>query len=76
LECRPFHAQDLLGPGWQKAKIENSLIKPHQFCAWNIAGVRPCITFAFSDYGPVPIGKIKFMSLRRFPYGNNGFLLK
>ena len=76
LECRLFHAKELLGPDWQKTKIENCFIQPHQLCARNIAGVRPCITFAFSDYGPVLIGKIKFMSLRRFSYGDNCFLLK
>ena len=73
---RFFHAKDLLGLDWQKAKIENSLIQSHQFCAWNIARIRPCIAFAFSNNGPVLIGKIKFMPLRRFPYGNNCFLLK
>ena len=75
-ECRLFHAKDLLSLDWQKAKKENSLIQSHQFCAWNIARIRPCIAFAFSNNGPVLIGKIKFMPLRRFPYGNNCFLLK
>ena len=76
LECRLFHAKDLLGPNGQKTEIENSLIQSHQLCARNIAGIRPCIAFAFCDNGPVLIGKIKFMPFRRFSYGNNCFLLK
>ena len=64
---RLFHAKDFLGLGWQKAEIENRLIQSHQLCARNIAGVRPCIAFAFSYYGPVVISEIKLMVFAGFP---------